>query len=206
MALGTAGFTAALAIQRLENDLERATAVLVTNATGGVEQYGEVNMLSGLGGYEVAASTSKVDEHTSSCGSWARRRSWGARTSRPGAVDRRRALGQRHRPVGGRTALGYLTGTTRYEAVRWRTAASPVVRAEHPRCCRSSCESQPAQHRLRSCARPTCTCRPVAAARSDLKPKYLTRASPTRSVSTAHPAVAGQILAGRDQGRTIVHL
>jgi acrylyl-CoA reductase (NADPH) len=63
MALGTAGFTAALSIQRLEqNGLKPGDGpVLVTGATGGVGSTA-VNMLAGLG-YEVAASTGKESEH-----------------------------------------------------------------------------------------------------------------------------------------------
>ncbi|GAB1811965.1 acrylyl-CoA reductase family protein [Mycobacterium sp. MUNTM1] len=63
MALGTAGFTAALSIQRLEeNGLKPGDGpVLVTGATGGVGSTA-VNMLAGLG-YEVAASTGKATEH-----------------------------------------------------------------------------------------------------------------------------------------------
>lgn len=63
MALGTAGFTAGLAIQRLEeNGLRPGDGrVLVTGATGGVGSLA-VNMLAGLG-YEVSASTGKADEH-----------------------------------------------------------------------------------------------------------------------------------------------
>lgn len=63
MALGTAGFTAALAIQRMqENGLTPgAGPVLVTGATGGVGSLA-VNMLAKLG-YEVVASTGKTAEH-----------------------------------------------------------------------------------------------------------------------------------------------
>ncbi|MET9214718.1 MULTISPECIES: acrylyl-CoA reductase family protein [unclassified Nocardia] len=63
MALGTAGFTAGLAIQRLEdNGLTPAKGrVLVTGATGGVGSTA-VNMLAGLG-YDVSASTGKTEEH-----------------------------------------------------------------------------------------------------------------------------------------------
>jgi putative YhdH/YhfP family quinone oxidoreductase len=64
MALGTAGFTAALSIQRLEqNGLTPGDGpVLVTGATGGVGSTA-VNMLAGLG-YQVAASTGKDSEHS----------------------------------------------------------------------------------------------------------------------------------------------
>lgn len=63
MALGTAGFTAGLAIQRLEqNGLKPGQGrVLVTGASGGVGSVA-VNMLAGLG-YEVSASTGKAAEH-----------------------------------------------------------------------------------------------------------------------------------------------
>ncbi|MBE3590632.1 MAG: oxidoreductase [Firmicutes bacterium] len=63
MALGTAGFTAALAIARMqENGLTPGTGpVLVTGATGGVGSLA-VNILAKLG-YEVAASTGKAGEH-----------------------------------------------------------------------------------------------------------------------------------------------
>jgi putative YhdH/YhfP family quinone oxidoreductase len=63
MALGTAGFTAALAIHRLEqNELSPDKGkVIVTGATGGVGSLA-VNMLSQLG-YHVVATTGKDSEH-----------------------------------------------------------------------------------------------------------------------------------------------
>ncbi|MFD6450571.1 oxidoreductase [Nocardia sp. NPDC060220] len=63
MALGTAGFTAALSIQRLEENglVPGDGRVLVTGATGGVGSTA-VSMLAGLG-YEVVASTGKPAEH-----------------------------------------------------------------------------------------------------------------------------------------------
>src|SRR6266496_3067566 len=62
MALGTAGFTAALAIYQLEkNGLKPQNGpVLVTGATGGVGSIG-INILHKLG-YTVAASTGKTSE------------------------------------------------------------------------------------------------------------------------------------------------
>ncbi len=62
MALGTAGFTAALGIVRMEaNDLSPGNGpVLVTGATGGVGSLA-IDMLAGLG-YEVVALTSKTAE------------------------------------------------------------------------------------------------------------------------------------------------
>ncbi len=63
MALGTAGFTAALAIHRLEkNGLKPGNGpVLVTGATGGAGSVA-VSILHRLG-YQVAASTGKESEH-----------------------------------------------------------------------------------------------------------------------------------------------
>jgi NADPH2:quinone reductase len=63
MALGTAGFTAALAIHRLEqNELSPDKGkVIVTGATGGVGSLA-INMLSQLG-YHVVATTGKDSEH-----------------------------------------------------------------------------------------------------------------------------------------------
>ena len=63
MALGTAGFTAALSVMRLEqNGLKTgAGPVIVTGATGGVGSIA-VSMLAGLG-YDVTAVTGKDSEH-----------------------------------------------------------------------------------------------------------------------------------------------
>ncbi len=63
MIIGTAGFTAALSVQRLEdNGLKPDNGkVLVTGSTGGVGSIG-VAMLAKLG-YEVEASTGKESEH-----------------------------------------------------------------------------------------------------------------------------------------------
>ncbi len=62
MAIGTAGFTAALAVHRLEHNGQRPDAgpVLVTGATGGVGTIA-VDILSARG-YEVAALTGKTDQ------------------------------------------------------------------------------------------------------------------------------------------------
>lgn len=62
MAIGTAGFTAALAITRMEtNGLTPASGpVIVTGASGGVGSIA-IDILSGLG-YEVAALTGKATE------------------------------------------------------------------------------------------------------------------------------------------------
>jgi acrylyl-CoA reductase (NADPH) len=63
MAIGTAGFTAALSVIRLQDHgiVPDAGPVLVTGATGGVGSVA-VDILAGLG-YEVVASTGKADAH-----------------------------------------------------------------------------------------------------------------------------------------------
>ena len=62
MIIGTAGFTAALAIQRLQDNNQSPDhgPILVTGATGGVGSFA-VHFLSKLG-YEVFAMTRKLDE------------------------------------------------------------------------------------------------------------------------------------------------
>ncbi|WP_110928691.1 NADPH:quinone oxidoreductase family protein [Bacillus massiliglaciei] len=63
MIIGTAGFTAALSVQRLEDNSvsPEKGSVLVTGATGGVGSFA-VSILSTLG-YEVEASTGKESGH-----------------------------------------------------------------------------------------------------------------------------------------------
>jgi acrylyl-CoA reductase (NADPH) len=63
MVIGTAGFTAALAIQRLQDNHQTPDQgpVLVTGATGGVGSFA-VQLLSQLG-YEVVAMTRRQDQH-----------------------------------------------------------------------------------------------------------------------------------------------
>ena len=62
MAIGTAGFTAALAVDRMELNGQRPDRgpVLVNGATGGVGSFA-IDMLAGLG-YEVTAFTGKRDQ------------------------------------------------------------------------------------------------------------------------------------------------
>jgi NADPH2:quinone reductase len=115
MALGTAGFTAALSVIRLEQNGLRPGAgpVVVTGATGGVGSIA-VAVLAGLG-YEVTAVTGKDHEHDylRSLGAKAvLPRSAVQKSARPfekatwaGAVD----------PVGGDT-LAWLTKTMAYGA------------------------------------------------------------------------------------------
>lgn len=62
MAIGTAGFTAALAIHRMEHNGQRPDGgpIVVTGATGGVGSLA-VNMLAGRG-YDVVAVTGKAEQ------------------------------------------------------------------------------------------------------------------------------------------------
>jgi len=62
MILGTAGFTAALALHRMENNGQRPDMgpILVTGATGGVGSFA-INLFDGEG-YEVIAATGKTDQ------------------------------------------------------------------------------------------------------------------------------------------------
>ncbi|GAA5133852.1 oxidoreductase [Thalassotalea piscium] len=62
MAIGTAGYTAALAIQRMEDNgqIPERGPIVVTGATGGVGSFA-INMLSNIG-YEVVAFTGKTEQ------------------------------------------------------------------------------------------------------------------------------------------------
>lgn len=62
MALGTAGYTAAIAVQRMEDNgqIPERGPIVVTGATGGVGSFA-INMLSNLG-YEVVAFTGKIEQ------------------------------------------------------------------------------------------------------------------------------------------------
>jgi acrylyl-CoA reductase (NADPH) len=114
MALGTAGFEAALAVHQLEkNDVApQRGSVLVTGATGGVGSIA-VNILAKRG-YSVTASTGKQDEHDYlkelGASTILNREEVSAESNRPmekelwaGSVD----------SVGGAT-LAYLIRTTKY--------------------------------------------------------------------------------------------
>ncbi len=63
MSLGTAGFTAALALHRMETNGQKPEMgpILVTGATGGVGSFA-VNIFDGEG-YDVTAVTGKADQH-----------------------------------------------------------------------------------------------------------------------------------------------
>jgi putative YhdH/YhfP family quinone oxidoreductase len=205
MALGTAGFTAALAIQRLEeNGLKPGDGrVLVTGATGGVGSTA-VNMLAGLG-YEVTASTGKTSEHgylkelgaTEILG----REEVCAHSQAPlegelwaGAVD----------PVGGDT-LAYLLRTTRYRgsvATCGLTGGAALATTVLPFILRG----------VNLLGIDSVMCPPDVRAAiwqrlgTDLKPKYLAESISREVGLDGVPAVAADILAGAVRGRTIVRL
>src|SRR5260370_36511830 len=115
MDMGTAGFTAALAIHQLEkNGLKPQNGpVLVTGASGGVGSIG-INILSALG-YTVAASTGKSSEHDYlkelGASEILSREETSAESNRP--LDKERWAGSLD-SVGSST-LPYLIRTTKYE-------------------------------------------------------------------------------------------
>jgi putative YhdH/YhfP family quinone oxidoreductase len=114
MALGTAGFTAALAVHQLEkNGLKPENGpVLITGASGGVGSIA-ISILSKLG-YTVAASTGKEDRHAylKSLGATdiLSRQETSTESARP--LEKERWAGSVD-AVGGST-LAYLIRTTRY--------------------------------------------------------------------------------------------
>ncbi len=113
MAIGTAGFTAALSVQRLQELGVRPDKgpVLVTGATGGVGSTA-VAILAKLG-YEVVASTGKVSEHQYLKQLGAKEilgREEVTDTSRPLQKERWAAAVD---PVGGKT-LAYLLSSVQY--------------------------------------------------------------------------------------------
>jgi putative YhdH/YhfP family quinone oxidoreductase len=205
MALGTAGFTAGLAIQRLEENGLRPGGgrVLVTGATGGVGSTA-VSMLSGLG-YDVSASTGKAEEHEFL-------RQLGATEILPreevsaqpaGPIEPERWAGAVD-PVGGDT-LAYLLRTLRYGGsvancgltggMMFGTTVLPFILRGANLLGIDSVEC-PADVRAKLWLR----------LGSDLKPKYLTDSISHEVDLAGIPAVAGGILAGAIKGRTIVRL
>ncbi|HJQ05470.1 MAG TPA: oxidoreductase [Nocardioides sp.] len=204
MALGTAGFTAGLAIQRLEENGLRPDAgrVLVTGATGGVGSTA-VNMLAGLG-YEVVASTGKAEEHDYL-------RELGASevidrdtvAAAAGPIDAELWAGAID-PVGGST-LAYLLSTTQYGgsvANCGMTGGLDVSASVLPFILRG----------VNLLGIDSVMCPPAVRSAlwlrlgSDLKPKYLTEGIAQEVGLDDVPRLAGEILSGAIRGRTIVSL
>ena len=205
MMLGTAGFTAGLAIQRLEeNGLKPGDGrVLVTGATGGVGSTA-VNMLAGLG-YEVSASTGKASEHDYL-------RELGATEildrDEVSATSEAPLEGERWAsaidPVGGDT-LGYLLRTTRYRgsvANCGLTGGAALNTTVLPFILRG----------VNLLGIDSVQCPPDVRAgvwkrlATDLKPSGLSDSIANEITLEEIPATAGSILSGAVRGRTLVSL
>ncbi|WP_134701167.1 acryloyl-CoA reductase [Ammoniphilus sp. YIM 78166] len=205
MALGTAGFTAALSIQRLEeNGLHpEKGSVLVTGSTGGVGSLA-VSMLA-LRAYHVVASTGKESEHEYL-------RQLGAKEILHRAelspekilpLDKQRWAGAVD-PVGGKT-LAYVLSTTQYGgsvAVSGLTGGGEVPTTVYPFILRGvnllgidSVEC-PMDTRTKIWDRMA----------SELKPKNLLKHIGYEVNLYELPAVLSEILKGTIRGRTIVSL
>ncbi len=205
MAIGTAGFTAALSIEALEhNGLRPANGtVIVTGATGGVGSTA-VSMLAQLG-YTVAASTGKASEHAFLRALGATeilsREELSAESTRPleserwaGAVD----------PVGGNTTA-YLIRTMKYGAsiaLSGLTGGNAFSTTVYPFILRNvnllgiDSVYTPMEKRRRTWARLA----------GDLKPHGLLDSIAVETDLDGVPAVCADILHGRVRGRTLVRL
>ncbi len=205
MAIGTAGFTAALSIEHLERmGLEPGQGtVLVTGATGGVGSTA-VSMLAARG-YTVAASTGKEAEHPYlrelGATEILSRADVSAESNRPleserwaGAVD----------PVGGSTTA-YLIRTTKYGgsiAVSGLTGGTSVATTVFPFILRGVNLLG-----IDSVMTPMATRKRVwDRLGGDLKPAGLLDSIAVETDLQGVQAVAGEILAGRVRGRTLVRI
>ncbi|ULL13527.1 oxidoreductase [Paenibacillus sp. H1-7] len=206
MAIGTAGLTAAMSIDRLEhNGLAPGQGpVLVTGATGGVGSFA-VALLAARG-YEVAASTGKAAEHDYL-------RSLGAQdvlersALEPEAIKplEKQKWAAAVDPVGGRS-LAYILASIRYGgsvAVSGLTGGGSVPTSVHPFILRGvsllgiDSVQYPAERRYALWER-------LAA---DLKPTgHLERIGGTRIRLAEVPQYAADILQGRIKGRVVVEL
>ena len=205
MGLGTAGFTAALAIHRMELNGQHPELgpVAVTGATGGVGSLA-IDMLSGLG-YSVTAITSKAD-----------------------ATDYLQALGASEimnlktdgtgRQAAGKSRVGRRGGQPG-RATCWAGSRARSARRQHRehRPGRRHCTEyhghavypprrEPARHQLRGRRRETC----ASPCGSALRPSYGLATSTqvaTREVGLDElPAQFPAYIAGTVTGRTIVRL
>ena len=205
MALGTAGFTAALSIDALEKLGLRPEngPVIVTGATGGVGSTA-VSMLAGLG-YTVAGSTGKADEHQYlrdlGASEILSREEVSAESNRPleserwaGAVD----------PVGGPTTA-YLGRTMKYGgsiALSGMTGGTNIPATVYPFILRGvnllGIESVycPIEHRKRVWER----------CGADLKPKGLLDSIAHEVTLDGLPGALEDILQAKVRGRVLVNL
>ena len=205
MAIGTAGFTAALSLEALEhNGLRPANGtVIVTGATGGVGSTA-VAMLA-QAGYTVAASTGKTSEHDYlrqlGASEILSREEVSAESSRPleserwaGAVD----------PVGGSTTA-YLIRTMKYGAsiaLSGLTGGNAIATTVYPFILRNvsllgiDSVFTPMEKRQRTWHRLA----------TDLKPRGLLDSIAVETDLDGVPAVCADILQGKVRGRTLVRL
>ncbi len=205
MAIGTAGFTAALSLEALEHNGLRPEngTVIVTGATGGVGSTA-VAMLA-QAGYTVAASTGKTSEHAYlrelGASEILSREEVSAESTRPleserwaGAVD----------PVGGATTA-YLIRTMKYGAsiaLSGLTGGNTFTTTVYPFILRNvnllgiDSVFTPMDRRRRTWQRLA----------TDLKPRGLLDSIAVETDLDGVPAVCADILQGRVRGRTLVRL
>ncbi|MEI3613367.1 NADPH:quinone oxidoreductase family protein [Pseudogracilibacillus sp. SO30301A] len=204
MVYGTAGFTAALSIHRLEHKGLKPEdgQVLVTGASGGVGS-SAVSMLAKLG-YEVVASTGKTSEHDylHKIGAKEIISREDLQPEKIRALDKQRWAAAVD-PVGGKT-LAYVLSTTKYGgsvAVTGLTGGSNVPTTIFPFILRGvnllGIDSVycPMEVRAELWKRMG----------DDLKPKQLTEISNEITLEKLS-ATLNDILAGKVKGRTIVKL
>jgi putative YhdH/YhfP family quinone oxidoreductase len=205
MAIGTAGFTAALSLEALEHNGLRPEngTVIVTGATGGVGSTA-VAMLA-QAGYTVAASTGKASEHAYlrelGASEILSREEVSAESTRPleserwaGAVD----------PVGGATTA-YLIRTMKYGAsiaLSGLTGGNTFTTTVYPFILRNvnllgiDSVYTPMDRRRRTWQRLA----------TDLKPRGLLDSIAVETDLDGVPAVCADILQGKVRGRTLVRL
>ena len=205
MAIGTAGFTAALSLEALEHNGLRPEngTVIVTGATGGVGSTA-VAMLA-QAGYAVAASTGKASEHAYlrelGASEILSREEVSAESTRPleserwaGAVD----------PVGGATTA-YLIRTMKYGAsiaLSGLTGGNTITTTVYPFILRNvnllgiDSVFTPMDRRQRTWQRLA----------TDLKPRGLLDSIAVETDLDGVPAVCADILQGKVRGRTLVRL
>ena len=205
MAIGTAGFTAALSLEALEHNGLRPEngTVIVTGATGGVGSTA-VAMLA-QAGYTVAASTGKASEHAYlrelGASEILSREEVSAESSRPleserwaGAVD----------PVGGATTA-YLIRTMKYGAsiaLSGLTGGNTFTTTVYPFILRNvnllgiDSVYTPMDRRRRTWQRLA----------TDLKPRGLLDSIAVETDLDGVSAVCADILQGKVRGRTLVRL
>jgi acrylyl-CoA reductase (NADPH) len=205
MAIGTAGFTAALSIEHLERAGLRPDqgTVLVTGATGGVGST-TVSMLAALG-YAVAASTGKESEHPYlrelGATEILSREDVSAESTRPLETERWAAAVD---PVGGSTTA-YLVRTTKYGgsiALSGNTGGVNFATSVFPFILRGvnllgiDSVMTPMDVRTRTWAR----------LGSDLKPHGLLDSIAVETDLDGVLDVATEIVGGRVRGRTLVRI